>query len=67
MVRSCLAESPNSTDCVYPKSAKVARRGATRPEQVSFEVTGPEPMVDAAREAVAAQLPEAKASDCGRR
>ena len=43
------------------------RAGATRPEQVSFEVNGPEPMVDAAREAVTAQLPDAKAADCGRR
>ena len=48
------------------KSAKVARRGTTRPEQVSFEVTGPEPMVDAARDAVAAQLPDVKSAGCGR-
>ena len=48
------------------RSAKVGRRGATRPEQVSFEVTGPEPMVDAARDAVAAQLPDAKVAACGR-
>ncbi len=49
------------------KSARVARRSTTRPEQVSFELTGPEPLVDAARDAVAAQLPEVKTAACGKR
>jgi hypothetical protein len=48
------------------KSAKVARRTVISPEQVSLEATGPEPMVEAARQSVQQQLPEIKTVACGK-
>lgn len=48
------------------KSAKVGRRGTMRAEQVTLEASGALAMVDAAREAIAQRLPEAKAAACGK-
>lgn len=48
------------------KSAKFARRTVLRPEQITLEATGPEPMIDAARDAVQAQFAEQKTAACGK-
>ncbi|MDQ5916515.1 MAG: hypothetical protein QG584_2409, partial [Pseudomonadota bacterium] len=48
------------------KSAKFARRTVLRPEQITLEMTGPEPMIDAAREAIQPQVPEQKTAACGK-
>lgn len=49
------------------KSAKVARRSVSRPEQVVIEVTGPEAVTDAAKETVARSWPDAKSAACSKR
>lgn len=49
------------------KTARQARRGVSRPEQIVVEVTGPEAMTEAAREAVARSWPDAKPTACGKR
>ena len=48
------------------KSAKVAMRASSRPAQVVLEATGPENVVESAREAVAQAMPETKAAVCGK-
>lgn len=48
------------------KSAKLAKRASSRPDQVVLEVTGPESVVDSARESVVQALPETKSAACGR-
>lgn len=48
------------------KSAKSARRTVLRPEQITLEVTGPEPMIDAARDAVQSQFADQKTAACGK-
>lgn len=48
------------------KSAKSARRTVLRAEQITLEMAGPEPMIDAAREALQPQLPEQKTAACGK-
>lgn len=48
------------------RSAKVARRATATEESLSIEGTGPEAMLDAAREAVQQQLPDLKTTSCGK-
>ena len=48
------------------KTAKVGKRATSRPEQVSIEASGAEPMIDAARDALGAQMPALSASTCGK-
>lgn len=47
------------------RSAKSGRRTTVRPEQISLEATGPEPLLDAARQSVQQKLPELKTAACG--
>lgn len=47
------------------RSAKSGRRTTVRPEQISLEATGPEPMLEAARQSVQQKLPELKTAACG--
>lgn len=47
------------------RSAKTGRRTTVRPEQISLEATGPEPMLDAARQSIQQKLPELKTTACG--
>ena len=47
------------------RSAKVGRRTTLRPEQITLEAKGPEPLVDAARDALQQVLPEIRAGACG--
>lgn len=47
------------------RSAKVGKRAVLRPEQLALEARGPEPTVEAAREALQQVLPEVKSGACG--
>ena len=48
------------------KSAKVAKRTLISPEQVSLEATGPESMLEEARQSVQQQLPDIGTAACGK-
>lgn len=48
------------------RSAKTGPRGSARGELLAVEASGPEALVEAAREAVAAALPAAKTGACGK-
>jgi hypothetical protein len=47
------------------RSAKTGRRTTVRPEQLSLEATGPEPMLEAARQSVLQKMPDLKTVACG--